>query len=154
MNATHLRIISCPREGGEMTGYNPDQQPKCRLTEALSEMTAVRLRPNPRWKAAGRTAVAPRVVSEAEHSAAVMLRHALGANPQARDGARGAVRGENRKRRVVAHPGARRLCSGLGWKNLLDGTGRFFGRDAIGWGEIHTPEARRGREKLHADALA
>src|SRR5712691_7387749 len=39
MNATHLRIISCPREGGEMTGYNPDQQPKCRLTEALSEMT-------------------------------------------------------------------------------------------------------------------
>src|SRR2546425_11889343 len=69
-------------------------------------MTAVRLRPNPRWKAAGRTAVAPRVVSEAEHSAAVMLRHALGANPQARDGARGAVRGENRKRRVAAHPGA------------------------------------------------
>src|SRR2546425_6760200 len=38
MNATHLRIISCPREGGEMTGYNPDQQPKCGLTEALSEM--------------------------------------------------------------------------------------------------------------------
>src|SRR5437870_8624492 len=34
MNATHLRIISCPREGGEMTGYNPDQQPKCRLTES------------------------------------------------------------------------------------------------------------------------
>src|SRR5437879_8656453 len=23
MNATHLRIISCPREGGEMTGYTP-----------------------------------------------------------------------------------------------------------------------------------
>src|SRR3989442_3459329 len=34
MNATHLRIISCPGEGGEMTGYNPDQQPKCRLTES------------------------------------------------------------------------------------------------------------------------
>src|SRR5205807_7851040 len=34
MNATHLRIISCPREGGEMTGYNPDQQPKCRLTQS------------------------------------------------------------------------------------------------------------------------
>src|SRR2546425_902135 len=34
MNATHLRIISCPREGGEMTGYNPDQQPKCGLTES------------------------------------------------------------------------------------------------------------------------
>src|SRR5712691_8988159 len=45
MNATHLRIISCPREGGEMTGYNPDQQPKCRLTEALSEMTVARLSP-------------------------------------------------------------------------------------------------------------
>src|SRR5712691_538608 len=117
-------------------------------------MTAVRLRPNPRWKAAGRTAVAPRVVSEAEHSAAVMLRHAIGANPQARDGARGAGRGESRKRRVSAHPGARRLCSGLGLKNLLDGPGGFFGRDTIGCGEIHAPEARRGREELDADALA
>src|SRR6266849_7719892 len=57
-----------------------------------------------------------------------------GANPQARDGARGAGRGESRKRRVSAHPGARRLCSGLGLKNLLDGPGGFFGRDTIGCG--------------------
>src|SRR3989442_11634035 len=85
MNATHLRIISCPREGGEMTGYNPDQQPKCRLTEALSEMTSkdmpspgaamsasaapklenvlrrsrlfVDATPNTFWKAAGKTSV-------------------------------------------------------------------------------------------------
>src|SRR2546426_10255701 len=54
-------------------------------------MTAVRLRPNPSWEAAGRTAVAPRVVSEAEHSAAVMPRPARGARHPSRGFVAGAI---------------------------------------------------------------